>query len=101
MNGIPYELPVLRCLRCGETWHPKQPQPPRYCAKCHSTLWDVPPSAGNQRNLLRVIRRTGEQRKTISSHRHKNKALVAQLQAQLQHPGDKIYILDAEGNLIG
>ncbi len=35
-------LPTLACLRCGHTWHPRNPEKPRCCAKCKSPYWDVP-----------------------------------------------------------
>jgi hypothetical protein len=35
-------LPTFECLRCGHTWHPRNPEKPRCCAKCKSPYWDVP-----------------------------------------------------------
>lgn len=35
-------LPTFTCLRCGHTWHPRNPEKPRCCAKCKSPYWDVP-----------------------------------------------------------
>lgn len=35
-------LPTLTCTRCQHTWHPRQPQPPKFCPQCRSPYWDKP-----------------------------------------------------------
>ena len=35
-----WELPTLKCKRCGHTWHPHRPQKPKVCPKCTSPYWD-------------------------------------------------------------
>jgi hypothetical protein len=42
--------PLLVCLRCGNRWHGLWiDRPPRYCARCHSAGWNVPPKLRNAR----------------------------------------------------
>jgi hypothetical protein len=38
------KLPTLTCLRCGYSWYPRSPDPPRVCASktCKSPYWDRP-----------------------------------------------------------
>lgn len=36
------ELPTLRCLRCGHTWIPRKPAPPKNCPRCISPYWNKP-----------------------------------------------------------
>jgi len=45
---------MKRCLRCGYTWTP-QVQHPIVCARCKSSLWDVPRATGNERERLAKI----------------------------------------------
>lgn len=35
-------LPILRCLRCGHEWPPREPRLPLRCARCGSPYWDRP-----------------------------------------------------------
>lgn len=37
-----YELPTLKCKRCGHTWIPRTNKEPRVCAKCNSVYWNKP-----------------------------------------------------------
>jgi len=37
-----YELPTLKCKRCGHTWIPRTNKEPRVCAKCNSIYWNKP-----------------------------------------------------------
>lgn len=37
-----YQLPTLRCLRCGHEWHPRTARAPRFCSKCNSPYWNKP-----------------------------------------------------------
>lgn len=39
---VSYELPTFECKRCGHTWHPRNPEKPRCCARCKTPYWDVP-----------------------------------------------------------
>lgn len=41
MNNI-FELPTLKCLRCGHYWYPKRPALPKVCPKCKSPYWNKP-----------------------------------------------------------
>src|SRR3989304_1632186 len=41
-NDTEIELPVLTCLRCGHTWHPRRPKLPAHCANCCSPYWNKP-----------------------------------------------------------
>ena len=36
----PFELPILKCLRCGHKWVPRNPRHPKQCPKCHSPYWN-------------------------------------------------------------
>ena len=36
------KLPILKCLRCGHEWIPRQLKKPKYCASCNSPCWDRP-----------------------------------------------------------
>ena len=36
-----FELPILHCYRCGNTWIPRS-RVIRICPRCKSKLWDVP-----------------------------------------------------------
>ena len=44
MNNKQYDLPKLRCLRCGHTWIPRTPKKPKVCPnpKCKSPYWHIP-----------------------------------------------------------
>lgn len=44
MNNKQYDLPTLKCLRCGHTWIPRTPKKPKVCPnpKCKSPYWDRP-----------------------------------------------------------
>lgn len=33
-------LTELSCLRCGHTWFPRRPEPPKVCPNCVSPYWD-------------------------------------------------------------
>jgi predicted Zn-ribbon and HTH transcriptional regulator len=35
------ELPRLKCQRCGHTWFPRRPQPPKVCPSCKQD-WTSP-----------------------------------------------------------
>ena len=35
------EIPTYECLRCGHTWHPRQPERPRLCPRCKTVRWDT------------------------------------------------------------
>lgn len=35
------ERKSFKCERCGHTWLSAK-DPPKYCAKCKSSLWDKP-----------------------------------------------------------
>lgn len=37
-----FELPTLKCLRCGHSWIPRRPLKPKVCPKCNSPYWDKP-----------------------------------------------------------
>lgn len=37
-----FELPTLKCLRCGHTWIPRRPKEPKVCPKCNSPYWNKP-----------------------------------------------------------
>ena len=41
-NSTEIELPVLTCLRCRHTWHPRRPNLPAHCANCCSPYWNKP-----------------------------------------------------------
>lgn len=42
--------PWLDCLRCGHHWQGLWPdRPPRYCTRCHSGGWNIPPVLANSR----------------------------------------------------
>jgi predicted Zn-ribbon and HTH transcriptional regulator len=42
MNTIPIiNLPILHCARCGHTWIPRRPQPPKVCPACKQD-WTTP-----------------------------------------------------------
>jgi predicted Zn-ribbon and HTH transcriptional regulator len=36
------KLPILKCLRCGHEWIPRQLKKPKYCASCNSPCWNKP-----------------------------------------------------------
>ena len=40
-----YNIPVLKCERCGHTWWPRTPKPPTKCPnqRCKSPYWNIPP----------------------------------------------------------
>jgi len=33
-------LTMLKCLRCGHEWHPRNTKPPKFCPNCNSPYWD-------------------------------------------------------------
>jgi len=39
-------LTVLKCLRCGYKWIPRQPKKPKACAGCNSPYWNKPRRKG-------------------------------------------------------
>jgi len=43
--GEPHRIeelfPTYKCLRCGNTWHPRT-QNPKQCPKCKSPYWNKP-----------------------------------------------------------
>lgn len=47
------KLPILRCLRCGYEWIPRQPKKPKQCARCNSPYWNKPKvkQSGPQRRV--------------------------------------------------
>ena len=46
MDDDDVKLPVLSCTRCGHTWIPRRPEPPKVCPKCKSPYWDRPRKLG-------------------------------------------------------
>lgn len=38
-------IPLLKCLRCGHEWLPRQNKRPMICPKCKSAYWDQPKRA--------------------------------------------------------
>ena len=37
-----YDLPTLKCLRCGHKWYPRSKDKPKVCPHCKSPYWDKP-----------------------------------------------------------
>lgn len=68
-DGIAY--PTYACLRCGYAWQGRMSaRPPRHCARCHSSSWDVPPEE------LRGLRRLRQPSDPPNPHWKKRRAQV-------------------------
>lgn len=37
-----FNLPELKCERCGHTWNPRNNQLPEVCPKCKNPNWNKP-----------------------------------------------------------
>lgn len=37
-----FEMPTLKCLRCGHVWIPRRPRQPKKCPRCASPYWNKP-----------------------------------------------------------
>ena len=35
-------LIILKCIRCDWQWPQRGKEPPKLCAKCRTTLWNMP-----------------------------------------------------------
>jgi hypothetical protein len=46
-----FELPKLKCLRCGHEWIPRRPIKPKVCPKCTSPYWDKPKWKGIDKGI--------------------------------------------------
>ena len=53
-------LPILTCLRCGYTWHPRSNKLPDTCAslKCKSRYWAKP------RRIKKSLQQTPDKKET-------------------------------------
>lgn len=43
-----FEIPILKCLRCGHTWIPRQPKESESCPMCRSPYWNKPKWKGDK-----------------------------------------------------
>ncbi len=43
----------VRCLRCGNRWFPRSPDPPKVCWRCKSPSWNEPRLTERQLKVLR------------------------------------------------
>lgn len=85
---------VLRCLRCGYKWTPRDPtRPPKGCAFCYSSYWDRPPKTVRARRpedtdwtAIRAWRRTRTAARTRSRRLARAKEIAAQLGLDITDP---------------